>query len=212
MDPFAAPRAALVAGLREKGIRDERVLAALGAVPRERFVLPEFTADAYDDNALPFHEGQTVSQPFTVAYQTELLEVRPGMRVLEIGTGSGYQAAILCHVGVSLFSMERIRALFERLAAAGLEAFFSDAVFVYGDGSEGYPPAAPFDRILLTASTPAVPAALLRQLAPGGLLLAPVGACGQDQVMTRFEKDDSGRLHERSFGPFRFVPLIRGRG
>ncbi|TCJ19612.1 protein-L-isoaspartate(D-aspartate) O-methyltransferase [Flaviaesturariibacter flavus] len=207
---FGAQRAALVNALREKGIRDEQVLLAIGAVPRERFVLPENSDVAYEDIALPFVEGQTVSQPFTVAYQTELLELQPGMRVLEIGTGSGYQAAVLAQLSVSVYSIERIRALFDRLAGAGLGEFFPNVTFLYGDGNEGYPPAAPFDRILLTAAATAVPETLLRQLAPDGMLLAPIGAHGASQEMTRFEKDSRGNITEREFGSFRFVPLIRG--
>jgi protein-L-isoaspartate(D-aspartate) O-methyltransferase len=210
-DRFVLERAALLEGLREKGIGDERVLNALNAVPRERFVLPAYKDDAYADIALPFLEGQTVSQPYTVAYQTSLLEVEPEMKVLEIGTGSGYQAAVLAQVAGSVYTIERIRALFDHLPTIGMGDYFRNVNFLYGDGYEGYLPAAPYHRILLTAAAESVPEALLQQLAPGGLLVAPIGPYGAGQVMTRIYKDNLGRLQEEHFGPFSFVPMIHGR-
>jgi protein-L-isoaspartate(D-aspartate) O-methyltransferase len=210
-DLYAQQRAALVESLREKGIRDERVLSAVGSVPRERFVLPGREAEAYDDRALPFLEGQTVSQPYTVAFQTSLLDVGPRMKVLEVGTGSGYQAAVLAKVAGSVYTIERIRALFERFPPPELEDYFPNVHFLFGDGYEGYPPEAPFDRILLTAAAPELPEKLLQQLATNGLLVGPVGPYGASQVMTRISKDNVGRLNEEYFGAFSFVPMVRGR-
>jgi protein-L-isoaspartate(D-aspartate) O-methyltransferase len=210
-DRYASERAELLESLREKGISDKRVLAALGTVPRERFVVPERRDQAYADIALPFMEGQTVSQPYTVAYQSSLLEVAPHMKVLEIGTGSGYQAAVLAQLGGTIYTIERIRALFDHLPTIGMADYFRNVHFLYGDGYEGYPPEAPYHRILLTAATEQVPDALLQQLAPRGLLVAPVGVYNEGQVMTRIYKDDMGRLQTEHFGSFSFVPMIRGR-
>jgi protein-L-isoaspartate(D-aspartate) O-methyltransferase len=209
-DRFGQERAELLESLREKGIQDERVLAALNAVPRERFVLPERRNQAYADIALPFLEGQTVSQPYTVAYQSSLLEVEPEMKVLEIGTGSGYQAAVLAQLAGAVYTIERIRALFEYLPTLHLEDYFQNVRFLYGDGYEGYLPAAPYHRILLTAAAEKVPEALLQQLAPRGILVAPIGPYREGQVMTRIYKDSLGRFREEHFGNFSFVPMIRG--
>jgi protein-L-isoaspartate(D-aspartate) O-methyltransferase len=207
-------RRALVALLRnQRGIRDERVLAALSAVPRHLFFEPAFEAHAYQDKAFPIGEGQTISQPSTVAYQTELLGVQPGQRLLEIGTGSGYQFAVLCQLTDNVQSIEFNPVLFERgrqrLAALGLPT----AGLHLGDGSLGLPGLAPFDGILVTAGAPALPPALLRQLRIGGRLVVPVGAAdpGQQQLL-RITREGPEAFVREELGSCRFVPLRGAAG
>ena len=207
-------RRALVTLLRaQRGIRDERVLAALGAVPRHLFFEPAFEAHAYQDKAFPIGEGQTISQPSTVAYQTELLGVQPGHRLLEIGTGSGYQFAVLCQLADNVQSIEFNPVLFERgrqrLAALGLPT----AGLHLGDGSLGLPGLAPFDGILVTAGAPALPPALLRQLRIGGRLVVPVGAHdpGQQQLL-RITREGPEAYVREQLGACRFVPLRGAAG
>jgi protein-L-isoaspartate(D-aspartate) O-methyltransferase len=206
---FGEQRAALVSGLRAKGIRDERVLSAINTIPRHLFVSPDAVANAYDDIALPIASDQTISQPYTVAFQTGLLQVNAGMKVLEIGTGSGFQAAVLATLGARVFSIERIRLLYKHLPPAGLESWFPGVTFLYGDGSLGHPAASPFDRILVTAAAAAVPHHLLRQLAKNGMLVMPLGASGAEQRMIRIRKTETG-FEEEDFGAFQFVPLLPG--
>lgn len=197
-------RRKLVQHLERKGIQDQAVLAALRRVPRHLFVEPTFLELAYEDRALPIACGQTISQPYTVAYQTQLLQVSPGLKVLEIGTGSGYQCAILCEMGAEVYSVELERTLYEqareRLAQLGYRPFLR-----WGDGRLGWPTYAPFDRILLTAGAPDIPTALLDQLAEGGRLVAPVGS-GSDQTMVVLTRQGNQFLREER-GLFRFVPL-----
>ncbi|MGI4869787.1 MAG: protein-L-isoaspartate(D-aspartate) O-methyltransferase [Janthinobacterium lividum] len=207
-------RRALVTLLREqRGIRDERVLAAVGAVPRHFFFEPAFETHAYQDKAFPIGEGQTISQPFTVATQTELLDVQPGHRVLEIGTGSGYQFAVLSQLASGVQSIEFNAVLYERarlrLAALGLPT----AGLHLGDGSLGLPALAPFDRILVTAGAPALPPALLRQLRIGGKLVVPVGAAdpGRQQLLRITREGPESYLREE-LGECRFVPLRGAAG
>nr|MCU0354628.1 protein-L-isoaspartate(D-aspartate) O-methyltransferase [Cytophagales bacterium] len=170
-----ALRDALVVSILDKGIDSPGVLAAIASVPRHCFVPPGTSdEDAYADHALPIGEGQTISQPYTVAYQTQLLDVQAGQRILEIGTGSGYQAAVLCYWPVTLFSVERNETLY-RHAQQVLRQLGYSVYQVLGDGSQGLPAHAPFDRILVTAGAPAVPDVLLRQLAVGGKIVIPVG-------------------------------------
>jgi protein-L-isoaspartate(D-aspartate) O-methyltransferase len=207
-------RRALATLLRtQRGIRDERVLAAIAAVPRHLFFEPAFEAHAYQDKAFPIGEGQTISQPSTVAYQTELLGISPGQQLLEIGTGSGYQFAVLCQLTDNVQSIEYNAVLFERgrqrLASLGLPV---DGLHL-GDGSLGLPARAPFDGILVTAGAPALPPALLRQLRIGGRLVVPVGAAdpGQQQLL-RITREGPETFVREEFGDCRFVPLRGAAG
>ena len=209
-DARAEERMRFVLGLRRRGIRDPRVLRALELVPREQFVEPDQRELAYADRALPISCGQTISQPYVVASMTEALSVEPQHKVLEIGTGSGYQAAILAHLAESVVSIERYRTLAdtarERLAALGL----SNVTVIAGDGANGAPEHAPFDRIIVTAAAPEVPPALFQQLADGGVLVAPIGAARGVQSLIRFEKHGD-KIEQRDFMAVRFVPLVPGR-
>ncbi len=199
-------RKKLVEEVRAKGIKDERVLTAMEAVPRHFFLDSSFLEIAYQDKPFPIGSGQTISQPYTVAYQTELLEVEKGCKVLEIGTGSGYQACILEEMGARVFSIERHHALYKKTKALLSEMNYKAKLF-YGDGYQGLPAFAPFDRILVTAAAPYLPEAFLEQLNPGGLIVLPVGS-GDSQVMKRIKKIDDKKTEEENFGYFRFVPML----
>ncbi|HEX8655977.1 MAG TPA: protein-L-isoaspartate(D-aspartate) O-methyltransferase [Hymenobacter sp.] len=204
-------RRALVRELRQRGIHDERVLAALAAVPRHLFFEPAFEAHAYQDKAFPIGEGQTISQPYTVAYQTQLLGVQPHDRVLEVGTGSGYQCAVLLHLTPHVDSIEFNEVLYARtrLFLAGLGA--GGASLHCGDGSLGLPDRAPFDGILVTAGAPGLPPALLRQLRVGGRLVIPVGG-NHTQRMVRVTREGAESFVREEFANFRFVPLLGASG
>lgn len=199
----------LVKKLREKGIFDERVLDAVGKVPRHAFFDDALLNHAYEDKAFPIGEGQTISQPYTVAFQTEKLKIQPGDKVLEIGTGSGYQAAILVEMGAKVYTIEYNRKLFERtrdfLPLLGYKPYF-----FYGDGSKGIPAKAPYNKIIVTAGAPVVPTALTDQLAEGGILLIPVGD-REKQKMLRITKV-RGELKKEEFDFFAFVPLLGEQG
>ena len=199
----------LVKKLREKGIRDEAVLAAIGRVPRHVFFENALVDHAYQDKAFPIGEGQTISQPYTVAFQSEKLEVKPGDRVLEIGTGSGYQACVLLEMGAKVYTIEYNRTLYET-AREMLSQLGYKPHFFHGDGSKGLPSKAPFDRILVTAGAPVVPVALTDQLAEGGILVIPVGD-REKQVMLQIKKKD-GKLIQTEFSNFAFVPLLGKEG
>jgi protein-L-isoaspartate(D-aspartate) O-methyltransferase len=198
--------------LRRRGIRDVRVLRALELVPRERFVDPDQTDIAYADQALPIECGQTISQPYVVAAMTEALEIEPNHKVLEIGTGSGYQAAILGHLAERVVSIERYRTLGD-VAAKRLNSLGLDNVkVVVGDGTLGAPADAPFDRIIVTAATPEVPQTLLDQLKDGGILIAPVGPTRGVQTLVRLRKQAKGKGFDRDeLMAVRFVPLVAGK-
>jgi protein-L-isoaspartate(D-aspartate) O-methyltransferase len=207
---LGARRAALVDLLAASGIRDSATLAAMRAVPRHEFVRRQDRPSAYEDRALPIEEGQTISQPFVVAFMTESVRPRPDMKVLEIGTGSGYQAAVLAAIGCRVYTIELIRSLadsararLERLGYRGIEVR-------HGDGYLGWPEVAPFEAILLTAAPDSMPAALVRQLAPGGRIVAPIGAEGGVQSLVLVEKDSDGRTSTTNLLPVRFVPMRRG--
>ncbi len=197
--------------LRGRGIRDETVLAAMAALPRELFVPNEMLRHAYSDDALPIEAGQSISQPYMVARMTELLEPRPQMRILEVGTGSGYQAAVLASIGCRVVTVERHAELAAtagaRLAQLGLEDLVRIDV---GDGSLGRPQDAPFDGIVVTAAAPAVPAALPGQLADGGRLVVPVGPRDRQELMLVVRHGDD--FEERDCGPCVFVPLVGAGG
>ncbi|MBM3557945.1 MAG: protein-L-isoaspartate(D-aspartate) O-methyltransferase [Alphaproteobacteria bacterium] len=201
-------RVKLLLELRREGISDDRVLAAIEAVPREAFVMPAFADQAYDNIPLPIEEGQTISQPFIVAYMSQALRLEPKMRVLEIGTGSGYQAAVLARLARRVYTIERHRPLLER-AKARFEALgLHNIVTRLGDGSKGWPEQAPIERILVTAAAgQGVPAALLDQLDTGGILVIPVGASLFEQRILRVTRTASG-FEEEEMLPVRFVPLV----
>jgi protein-L-isoaspartate(D-aspartate) O-methyltransferase len=209
--PSAEARMEFLLGLRRRGIRDTNVLRALEKVPRERFVGEEQAELAFADRALPIDCGQTISQPYVVAAMTEALDVRPAHKVLEIGTGSGYQAAILAHLAKSVVSIERYRTLADeaRIRLAGLD--LANVTVLVGDGTEGARDYGPFERIIVTAATPEVPKALIEQLVPGGILLAPLGPRDGVQMLTRFEKGSSGKLAADELMAVRFVPLVAGK-
>jgi protein-L-isoaspartate(D-aspartate) O-methyltransferase len=195
----------LVKKLASKGIRSEAVLKALGQVPRHLFFDEALLSHAYEDKAFPIGEGQTISQPYTVAFQTEKLEIQPGDKVLEIGTGSGYQAAVLLEMGAKVFTIEYNKNLYERTRAF-LPKLGYQPHFFFGDGSRGLPSKAPFDKILVTAGAPVIPRALTDQLAEGGILIIPVGGREQ-QKMVRIRKV-KGVLQHEQFENFAFVPLL----
>ena len=199
----------LVKKLAEKGIKDDRVLSAIGKMPRHFFFESALLEHAYQDKAFPIGEGQTISQPYTVAFQSEKLEIKPGDKVLEIGTGSGYQACILVELGAKVYTIEYNRVLFERtrdfLPSIGYKPHF-----FYGDGSKGLPIKAPFDKIIVTAGAPIVPDALTSQLKEGGILVIPVGDRTR-QLMLRIRKKE-GKLIREEFDNFAFVPLLGAQG
>lgn len=203
-------RKQLIRDLQEKGIQDLKVLNAIAEVPRHFFFPPIFLQQAYSDVAFPIEAGQTISQPSTVAYQTILLQVEPRQRVLEIGTGSGYQASILACMGATVYTIERQLKLFN-----DTKSFLSKLPYKiicrYGDGTLGLPHEAPFDRILVTAGAPQIPSNLLKQLTIGGKLVIPVGD-GEMQTMTRITRLDEQTFETEQFQDFRFVPLIGKQG
>jgi protein-L-isoaspartate(D-aspartate) O-methyltransferase len=197
----------LVAQLEAQGIRDERVLRAIREVPREDFVPPSIRAEAWANRALPIGRGQTISQPYVVALMTEAARVGPGDRVLEIGTGSGYQAAVLAALGCKVFSIERQHAL-ANSAAAILAEQAPDVSLRVGDGTRGWPEAAPFDAVLVTAATEHLPEPLREQLAPGGRLVVPEGNPDTVQLLRVYRKADDGEFEVEDVCRVRFVPLI----
>ena len=199
----------LIATLRAKGIKQESVLDAIMKVPRHFFMDSAFLNFAYEDQAFPIGADQTISQPYTVAFQTELLDVKPGTKVLEIGTGSGYQTAVLTSIGCKVFTIERQRILFKK-SQLMLKKLNSTAKVFFGDGYKGLPSFAPFDRVLVTCGAPFIPDDLIDQLKPGGILVIPLGE-GDDQVMTRIIKDENGNLTKTTHGIFRFVPMLQNR-
>lgn len=207
---FKQRRRQLVDKLREKGIRDNRVLEAFNLVPRHIFVDSALQDRAYKDTALPIEKDQTISQPFTVARQTELLEVKPGEKVLEIGTGSGYQAAILCELGAEVYTVERHKELYEKARSTIRELGYS-IQFKLGDGTMGWSAYAPYDAIVVTAGAPVVPEDLVDQLQVNGRLVVPVGD-EKRQEMIRLIKIRKGEIEEEHYNDFKFVPLIGKKG
>lgn len=189
------------------GISDEAVIKAMLSVPRHEFVLPEYRDAAYDDRALPINEGQTISQPYVVAFMTEVLGLAPGDKVLEIGCGSGYQAAVLAEAGTTVFSMEIIDSLAESAAARLEELGYDEVTVVPGDGYYGLPDEAPFDAVIVTAAAGHVPPPLVEQLKPGGTMVIPVGPVYSVQVLLLVEKAPDGTVTTTQLLPVRFVPM-----
>jgi protein-L-isoaspartate(D-aspartate) O-methyltransferase len=203
-------RKLLIKEVKEKGITDERVLDAMFKLPRHYFFDEIFVTHAYDDKAFPIGQGQTISQPYTVAFQSELLEISPGHKILEIGTGSGYQAAILLELGAEVFTIEYNEVLFHKTKAF-LPTIGYRPNFFLGDGSKGLPANAPYDGIIVTAGAPTVPNALIAQLKIGGKLIIPVGD-GKKQAMFKFTKVSENKISKKSFKNFSFVPLLGENG
>jgi len=211
IDPYLVSRERMIEqDIRRRGVRDPRVLDAMAIIPRERFVPPAQRAFAYEDHALPIDFGQTISQPFIVAYMTERLAVKPDAKVLEIGTGSGYQTAVLARLARTVHSVERIDALRERAAQTIAELQLTNVVFHPGDGSLGLPAFAPFDRIMVTAAAPRVPPTLVEQLADGGRLVVPVGGDTEQTIVEVVRK--GSRTIETPKLACRFVKLIGQEG
>jgi protein-L-isoaspartate(D-aspartate) O-methyltransferase len=203
-------RKKLVEQIREKGITDEAVLTAIMNVPRHFFLDSAFEKQAYEDRAFPIGEDQTISQPYTVAYQTQLLQLKPFEKVLEVGTGSAYQASVLAELKVKVYSIERQKKLFDANKNFQYLKKYPSLRLFYGDGFEGLPTYAPFDKILITAAAPYVPEKLLEQLKPGGWMVLPLDE-GENQRMHRITKQADGSLLEEKFDEFSFVPMLVGK-
>lgn len=193
-----------------KGITDERVLDAILEVPRHYFLDSAFDEKAYEDIAFPIGEGQTISQPYTVAYQSQLLELKPFQKVLEIGTGSAYQAVVLAELGAQVYTIERQKKLFDANKSFPFLKKYHSIKFFYGDGFEGLPTYGPFDKVIITAAAPEIPKKLIQQLKSGGIMVIPLGA-GDTQQMMRITKLENGALKEEVFDHFSFVPMLGGK-
>jgi protein-L-isoaspartate(D-aspartate) O-methyltransferase len=202
-------KTSLLAALRKQGVDDRRVLDAIAAVPRESFVEDAFSDQAYADQALPISCGQTISQPYVVALMTEALDVKAGHRVLEIGTGSGYQAAVLSHLCKRVYTVERYRTLADKAGEKFKALNLKNVTQTVGDGTKGWPQLAPYDRIIVTAAAKDVPQALLEQLVPGGIMVLPIEERAGKQDLYRITKTDAG-FDRKHLLPVRFVPLVEG--
>ena len=202
-------RQKLVETIAAKGIKDEAVLKAIGNIPRHLFMDSGFLDHAYQDKAFPIAADQTISQPYTVAFQTELLEVKKDDKILEIGTGSGYQAAVLCELGAKVYSIERQQELFKKTSKFLPKLGYRPKKLIFGDGYKGLPEEAPFDGIVVTAGAPFVPKPLLSQLKIGGRLVIPVG--DDVQVMTLYIRKGTKEFEKHELGDFRFVPLLEDK-
>jgi len=203
-------RKKLTDGIQNKGITDQRILEAINRIPRHFFLDSAFDDVAYEDRAFPIGEGQTISQPYTVAYQTLLLQVKPFEKVLEIGTGSVYQACVLAELGAQVYTIERQKKLFDTNKEFPYLKKYPNIKFFYGDGYEGLPTYAPFDKILITAAAPEIPKKLLDQLKSRGMMVLPLGA-GEVQQMKRVTKLERGAIKEEVFDNFSFVPMVEGK-
>jgi protein-L-isoaspartate(D-aspartate) O-methyltransferase len=203
-------RRQLVKTITEKGIKDKSILEAIGKIPRHFFFENALVEHAYEDKAFPIGAGQTISQPYTVAFQTQLLQIEPGDKILEIGTGSGYQAIVLLEMGAEVYTIEYQKSLYEHTKKF-LPQIGYHPHFFHGDGSAGLPRYAPYDKIIVTAGAPSVPDSLIDQLKIGGKLVIPVGD-RQTQQMLRITKVSENKVHSESFEDFRFVPLLGNKG
>jgi protein-L-isoaspartate(D-aspartate) O-methyltransferase len=202
-------RKQLITELREKGITDERVLDAFNAVPRHFFLDPVFTEQAYSNMAFQIGSGQTISHPYTVAFQSQLLEIKKGDKVLEIGTGSGFQTSILCELGAKVYSIERHKAL--HLTAKNIiRGLGYTPRLSFGDGYKGWPTFAPFDKVIITCGAPGVPEELLNQLKTGGWMIVPIGE-GEEQLMKKIVKVSEDEFEETEYGIFKFVPMLENK-
>ena len=203
-------RKKLIDIIREKGITDENVLTAMNNIPRHFFMDSAMDNIAYEDRAFPIAAGQTISQPYTVAYQTQLLEVKPNDKILEIGTGSIYQATVLAELGAKVYTIERQKDLYEKTKQYIFKSKYPHLKFFYGDGFEGLPTYAPFDKVIITAAAPFIPPKLVAQIRTGGKMVIPVDE-GPHQRMLRLTKKDDGSMSEEAFENFSFVPMLTGK-
>ena len=203
-------RKKLVDIVREKGIHDEKILDAINRIPRHYFLDSAFDEIAYEDKAFPIDADQTISQPYTVAYQTQLLEVKPFIRVLEIGTGSAYQASVLAELGVQVFTIERQKKLYDLTKKFEYLRKYPNIKFFYGDGFEGLPTYGPFDRVIITAAAPIIPPKLIEQMKVGGMMVIPVDN-GALQSMQRIIKQEDGSYKTEVYDNFSFVPMLQGK-
>jgi len=192
--------------LIKKGISDKNTLDAIRTIPRHLFMDSSFEGHAYQDKAFPIAADQTISQPYTVAFQTQLLALKPGQKILEIGTGSGYQTAVLLHLKAKVYTIERQLELFKKTKIFFLKLGYRPKKKIFGDGYKGLPEEAPFDGIVVTAGAPEVPRALMSQLKVGGRLVIPIGT--DDQIMTLYIRKSEKEFEKKEFGSFRFVPLL----
>ncbi len=199
----------LIEELSEKGIIDSGVLNAISKIPRHLFMDSGFIDHAYQDKAFPIGSGQTISQPFTVAFQTQLLEIKKGNKILEIGTGSGYQAAVLCEMGAKVYTIERIRELYRKTSSFLPSINYYPKKMIYGDGYEGLEEEAPFDSIIVTAGASKIPEKLLLQLKVGGRMVVPIGENVQKMVL--YIKKSETNFEIKNFGDFQFVPMLKNR-
>lgn len=203
-------RKRLVDELKEKGITDEKVLEAINTIPRHFFLDSAFDKIAYEDRAFPIGEDQTISQPYTVAYQTQLLQIKKGDKVLEIGTGSVYQATVLAELGTWVYTIERQKKLYQKNEKFFFKSKYPNIKFFYGDGFEGLPTYGPFDKVIITAAAPFIPPKLVQQLKVGGMMVIPVDE-GDAQRMLRLTKQADSTMEEESFEQFSFVPMLKGK-
>ena len=208
-DKHQGLRNQLVKLLKEKGIRDASVLSAINTIPRHLFIDSSFENFAYQDKAFPIEAEQTISQPYTVAFQTQLLEVKKGQKILEIGTGSGYQTAVLCLMGATVYSVERQVKLFKKTQNLLPKLGIRPKHLSFGDGYKGLPEHAPFDGIIVTAGAPIIPQALMAQLKVGGRLVIPLGE--ETQIMTLLIRKNEKQFEKHEFGDFKFVPLLENK-
>lgn len=199
----------LVTILQEKGIIDKNVLEAIKKIPRHLFLDSSFENFAYQDKAFPIGADQTISQPYTVAFQSQLLEVKKGDKILEIGTGSGYQTAVLCNMGATVYSIERQNKLFKNAVRELAKLGYNPKKLIFGDGYKGFPESAPFDSIIVTAGAPIIPQALMAQLKIGGRLVIPLGE--KKQIMTLLIRKNETQFEKHEFGDFKFVPLLENK-